>query len=174
MFRKTAMVMTTLAALVLTADSALARGGHCGGGGCGSWSGCGAGGCGGGGCAAPACGSCAAAPAAPAKPCATCTGGSCAPAGKYAAAPTVAPAYISVSLPADAKLTIDGQATTSTSAARSFVTTSLEDGKQYSYTLQMQVVRDGKVQTVSQDVIVQAGKESKVTLTLPTEAVAAK
>jgi uncharacterized protein (TIGR03000 family) len=88
-----------------------------------------------------------------------------------AAAP--APAYIVVSLPADATLTIDDKATSSTTETRTFVTPSLEDGKDFSYTLKMQVVRNGKVQTVSQTVAVQAGKESKVSLTLPTESVAA-
>src|SRR5207247_1488613 len=55
-----------------------------------------------------------------------------------------APAQLFVSLPTDAKLSIDGEKTTSVSAERTFVSPTLEAGKAYTYTLQAEFVRDGK------------------------------
>lgn len=171
MFRKIALVgALSLAVAALQASPADARGrrcgGGCGGGGCGS--GCYSGGCGGGGCYGGGCAT---------GGCATggCAGGVCAlpGAGGYAAAPT-APAYLTVSLPADARLLIDDRATNSTSETRSFVTPALETGREYTYTLKAQVVRDGKAVVVSKEVTVKPGQETSVTLTLPTDAVAAK
>src|SRR5437667_464985 len=54
---------------------------------------------------------------------------------------TPAPATILVSLPAEAKLTVDGTTTTSTSATRLFVSPALEQGKEYFYTLQADLTR---------------------------------
>ena len=54
-----------------------------------------------------------------------------------------APATIVLSLPADAKVSIDGVATTSTSATRTFITPELNPTKEFVYTLSAQVVRDG-------------------------------
>ena len=129
-----------------------------------------------GGCAAPAvrvcggpapCASCGAAYAAPAG-CSSCASGACA----YAA-PETGAATIVVSLPADAKLTIDGQATTSTSEHRVFVSPSLPAGQEYHYTLQAEVVVDGKPVTLSKTIAVRAGEQSQVTLA-PITGVAAR
>ena len=53
---------------------------------------------------------------------------------------TSAPATIQVSLPANAKLFVDGVATQSTSATRTLVTPELPAGQQFSYTLKAQTV----------------------------------
>ena len=82
-----------------------------------------------------------------------------------AAAP--APVRIVVTLPADARLTIDGAATTSTSDTRVFLSPELSPGRAYQYTLRAEVIRDGKPISLAQTVQVQAGKESRVTMTLP-------
>ncbi len=53
-------------------------------------------------------------------------------------------ATIIVNLPADAKLTFDGEATKSTSARRTFVTPELKPGVEYSYILKAERMQDGK------------------------------
>lgn len=196
MFRKTALVMVALAATVLWTGNANARGRHCGsscggsscggsschsggcgggscyGGGCGGGScysgSCGGGGCYGGSCSTGGCygGSCAVGGG--------CANGQCAIGGARVVAGAPAQAYIVVSLPADAKLLIDNKPTASTSETRTFVTPELAAGKDFVYTLTAKIMRDGKEETISQEVTVKAGKESKVSLTLPTAAVAAK
>jgi len=77
-------------------------------------------------------------------------------------------ATLIVSLPADARLSIDGHATASTSGSRLFHSRSLENGFDYYYVLEAEVVRDGKTERVSQRVIVRAGQETRVALELPT------
>jgi uncharacterized protein (TIGR03000 family) len=79
-----------------------------------------------------------------------------------------APATIVVSLPADARLMIDDRPTTSTSDTRVFVSPALNPGREYHYTLKAEVMRDGKPVLMEERVAVQAGKESRVTLALPT------
>ena len=77
-------------------------------------------------------------------------------------------AVIVVSLPADAKLTIDDEATTSTSDQRVFVSSNLPTGQEFHYTLKAEVVVNGKSVVVSEVVTVRAGEETKVTLGAPT------
>jgi uncharacterized protein (TIGR03000 family) len=132
---------------------------HHGGGCCGEVASCGCSG------APVGCSSCAS--AAPAG-CSSCASGACA----YAQ-PATGAATIVVSLPADAKLTFDGEATTSTSSQRVFVSPALPAGQEYHYTLQAEVVVDGKPVTVSKTVAVRAGEQSHVTLT-PVTGVAAR
>jgi len=79
-----------------------------------------------------------------------------------------APATLIVSLPADAKLSIDDTATTSSSEERTFVSPALKPGMDYNYTLKAEVVRDGKTLKIEEKVVVHAGEETRVTLTLPT------
>jgi uncharacterized protein (TIGR03000 family) len=76
-------------------------------------------------------------------------------------------ATIIVNLPADAKLTIDGQATTSTSGTRRFSSPALEPGKEYFYTLKAEVVADGKPEVITERVTVRANRETRVNLALP-------
>ncbi len=83
-----------------------------------------------------------------------------------------APATIVVDLPADAKLRIDNDATSSTGASRVFQSPTLNPGKEYQYTLTAEVVRDGKPVKAEQVVTVKAGQTTPVTLTLPAPGVA--
>jgi uncharacterized protein (TIGR03000 family) len=83
-----------------------------------------------------------------------------------------APATILVSLPTDAKLLIDNEATTSSGASRVFQSPTLNPGKEYQYTLSAEVVRDGKHVKAEQVVTVKAGQTTPVTLTLPTPGIA--
>jgi uncharacterized protein (TIGR03000 family) len=80
------------------------------------------------------------------------------------------PATIMVSLPADAKLTINDSPTTSTSATRTFVSPPLERGSSYIYTLRAEV--NGQAQ--SQDIRVQPGEITSVQFTFATKAVAGR
>jgi len=73
-----------------------------------------------------------------------------------------APATLTVSLPADAKLTVDGAATKSTSSQRTFTTPELAPGKTFSYTLKAEYMKDGQMVSTEKVVYVQAGKETKV------------
>jgi uncharacterized protein (TIGR03000 family) len=75
-----------------------------------------------------------------------------------------APATLVLSLPADAKVTLDGVVTTSTSATRTFVTPELLPAKEFVYVLSAEIVRDGQTLTVKQEVTVRAGEETRVTL----------
>jgi uncharacterized protein (TIGR03000 family) len=83
-----------------------------------------------------------------------------------------APATIVVSLPADAKLLIDNEATTSTGDSRVFVSPTLNPGREYHYTLKAQAVRDGKPVTVERVIAVRAGETTPASLTLPATSVA--
>ena len=83
-----------------------------------------------------------------------------------------APVTIVVDLPADAKLLIENEATTSTGESRVFQSPTLNPGKEYQYTLTAEVVRDGKPIKAEQVVTVKAGQVIPVTLTLPTPGVA--
>ncbi len=75
-----------------------------------------------------------------------------------------APATIIVSLPADARLSIDDAPTTSTSERRVFVSPELNPGRQYHYTLKAEWNRDGKNVVVTKEVAVSAGNQTAVTL----------
>lgn len=85
-----------------------------------------------------------------------------------------APATIVVELPADATLTVDGAATASASNVRVLVSPELTYGKVYEYTLAAKVVREGKTVQVEKNVVVRAGEESRVSMTLPVATVAAR
>jgi uncharacterized protein (TIGR03000 family) len=74
-----------------------------------------------------------------------------------------APATIVLSLPADAKVAIDGVATTSTSTTRTFVTPELVPAKEFVYVLSAEIVREGQKLTVSEQVTVRAGEQTRVT-----------
>lgn len=77
---------------------------------------------------------------------------------------TEKPARLEVKLPADATLTIDGKATKSVTALRSFETPALEINKVFSYTLEAKYTKDGEVVTVKKVVDVEAGATTKVDL----------
>jgi uncharacterized protein (TIGR03000 family) len=73
-------------------------------------------------------------------------------------------ASIQVTLPADAKLTFDGQPTSSTSGTRWFVSPPLQQGWDYQYQLRAEIVRNGVPQMVNRTVIVRANEETRVSM----------
>jgi uncharacterized protein (TIGR03000 family) len=83
-------------------------------------------------------------------------------------------ATIVVSLPADAKLSIDDSPTTSTGPNRVFVSPALETDRDFHYTLKAEVVRDGRPITMQRQVTVRAGQETPVTFTLPATGVVSR
>jgi uncharacterized protein (TIGR03000 family) len=84
------------------------------------------------------------------------------------------PATIIVSLPADAKLRIDGNATQSDSARRTFSTPALEPGSVYAHELTAEVVIDGRTVTQTQRVTVRAGQVAEVPFNFSTQGVASR
>jgi uncharacterized protein (TIGR03000 family) len=75
-----------------------------------------------------------------------------------------APATIQVNLPADATLTVDGNATTSTSELRVFTSPTLPAGQEYFYSIKAEIVRDGQKLTAVERVAVKAGQETRLAL----------
>lgn len=75
-----------------------------------------------------------------------------------------AAARITVRLPEEAKLFVDGQACPLTSTPRSFDTPKLEAGRKFYYTLKAEMVRDGQTMVQSQRVVIEAGKKVDVSL----------
>jgi uncharacterized protein (TIGR03000 family) len=71
-------------------------------------------------------------------------------------------------LPANARLTIDGQSTKSTSANRLFITPPLQGGSNYQYLLRAEITRDGQRLTQQQKVTVRPGEETSVTFNFAT------
>jgi uncharacterized protein (TIGR03000 family) len=171
------------ASLLFLADSAEAgrRGGGCGGGrgGCGGGrGGCGGGyvgGCGGGGCGGGFAGGCGGGGMAVGAPIyGPGYGGPGHGGGRGRGthgghrSAASAPANLLVTLPSDARLFVDGQATTSTSGQRRLITPDLQPGRDYHYTLRAEVVRNGEVQRVSQRVTVRAGEDTPVNIQIST------
>jgi len=88
---------------------------------------------------------------------------------------TAAPATIVVSLPAGARLIVDGAPTNSTSENRTLVTPNLEFGSTYVYTMRAEIVRDGETVAQVQTVNVRGGETSVVQFNFSTtQAVASR
>jgi uncharacterized protein (TIGR03000 family) len=106
----------------------------------------------------------------------SCYGGQVMPAEKVPVKPMgmAAPANLIVNLPADATLSIDEAATTSTGSIRNFITPELEAGKTYTYTLKAEITRDGKIETITRQVEVRAGQLTNVTMEAPAAATVAR
>jgi uncharacterized protein (TIGR03000 family) len=83
-----------------------------------------------------------------------------------------APARIVVSLPANAKLFVDGTATKATEATRVFASPALEPGKEYYYTFTGEVIRGGETLTSTKSVAVRAGQIVDVQLDFPIQTLA--
>lgn len=66
-------------------------------------------------------------------------------------------AMLIISVPAEAKVFLNGQATRSTGRVRSFNTPNLETGKNYSYEVRAELTRDGQTVTETRQVTFQAG-----------------
>jgi uncharacterized protein (TIGR03000 family) len=75
-----------------------------------------------------------------------------------------APARITITVPSDARVSIDGTATVSTETTRTFESPILMTGKSYTYTFKAEFVRDGKNVVVSRNVQVKAGSDITVSL----------
>jgi uncharacterized protein (TIGR03000 family) len=71
-------------------------------------------------------------------------------------------ARVTVLLPADARLSVDGVALRAGSAQRTFDTPKIEPGRSYHYTFTAEVVREGQTHTRNRRVYVEAGKEVTV------------
>jgi len=85
-----------------------------------------------------------------------------------------APATIVVSLPAEARLSIDGNVTSSTSARRVFTSPALQQGETYVYTLRAEIVREGQTIAETQTVTVRAGEQTPVSFNLTSQGVASR
>lgn len=103
-------------------------------------------------------GSCSAGPSSFGSPGSSCPGGVCPIPGSR----PILQATLVVSLPSDAKLTIDGNVTASTGSTRTFSTPL--PGQSGTYTLEARI--GGQV--VVRQVTVRAGEETAVTLEMPT------
>jgi uncharacterized protein (TIGR03000 family) len=84
------------------------------------------------------------------------------------------PATIVISLPADARLIVDGASTSSTSERRTLVTPVLEGDSTYVYTMQAEVTREGRVLTQTQQVTVRGGETSNVQFNFSAQSVASR
>jgi uncharacterized protein (TIGR03000 family) len=89
-------------------------------------------------------------------------------------AQVAAPATIVVSLPADARLTVDDTPTKEAASPRRFVTPPLDRGKTYYYTLKGEIVRDGRTITTTKRITFRAGEEAQVSLEFDGVSVAQK
>jgi uncharacterized protein (TIGR03000 family) len=85
-----------------------------------------------------------------------------------------APATLVVSVPADARLTVDGTLTKTTSSLRRFTTPPLERGRLYYYNLAAEVQVDGRLETITQRVTVRAGEETRAALSAPVATASAR
>jgi uncharacterized protein (TIGR03000 family) len=79
-----------------------------------------------------------------------------------------APATLVVTLPADARLTIQGVETRSTASERTFISPALQPGQEYQYVLEATLTRHGKTEKKVEKVSVWAGRESKINIQFPT------
>ena len=87
---------------------------------------------------------------------------------------TTAAATIVVTLPAEARLTVDGNATASTSDRRTFLTPPLETGADYVYTLRAEIVRDGNALVRTKEVAVRGGQTTNVPFTFSAQHLASR
>ena len=81
-------------------------------------------------------------------------------------------AKVVVTLPADAKLSVEGKTLKTSEGQREFITPQLEAGTNYRYTIKAEVVRNNQVVTQSREVRVRAGETTRVSFDLPAEGVA--
>lgn len=72
---------------------------------------------------------------------------------------------LTVTLPAEAKLYIDGQLMKSTSGSRTFRTPTLNPGQTYFYDVKVEMVRDGETVSDTQRVIIRPGQNAQVAFT---------
>ena len=68
-----------------------------------------------------------------------------------------APALLTVTVPENAKLYVDGQLTNGSGTTRQFHTPSLQPGQTYYYEMKVEVEMDGDVKTQTKRVLVESG-----------------
>jgi len=68
-------------------------------------------------------------------------------------------ALLSVSVPAETKIFINGTATTSTGSERQFVSRGLSSGNRYDYEVRAEITRDGQTITETKNVTLAAGQQ---------------
>ena len=76
------------------------------------------------------------------------------------------PGKVLINLPEDARLLFNGTPAAGRGAVRTFATPPLAHGQSYAYDLTAEVIRDGRVQSVTERVVVRAGEKTSVTLSL--------
>lgn len=79
-------------------------------------------------------------------------------------------AILTVSVPSDAKVFVNGNATSSTGSRRQYVSRGLADGFDYTYEVRVEAVRDGKKVQQSKTVQVRSGGTADLAFDLPKKA----
>jgi uncharacterized protein (TIGR03000 family) len=74
------------------------------------------------------------------------------------------PGKVTINVPVDAKLLFNGAVASGTGRERTFATLPLQPGTLYAYDLTAEVIRNGKVERVTERVIVRAGETASVSL----------
>jgi uncharacterized protein (TIGR03000 family) len=74
-----------------------------------------------------------------------------------------APAQVTVRLPAEARLWVDGAPCPLTSDTRTFATPGLTPGREYVYIMRAEAIRDGQTITQTQRIVLAAGRQVNVT-----------
>jgi uncharacterized protein (TIGR03000 family) len=69
---------------------------------------------------------------------------------------------LTVWVPFDAKVTVNGRETSSTGSRRQFISYGLKPGFSYKYVVQAEVVRNGQTQTDTRDVTLTPGQITSV------------
>jgi len=75
-------------------------------------------------------------------------------------------ATLTVNVPGEARVFVNGLATTSTGAERQFVSRNLRRGARYNYEIRAELVRDGKVVTETKSVQLATGETAELAFTL--------
>lgn len=88
--------------------------------------------------------------------------------------PSTAPATIVVTLPAEGKLKVDGYQTTSTGERRVLITPAIQVGQDFIYTLQAEIVRDGRPVVETQNITVRGGETTNAPFTFAAQGVASR
>jgi uncharacterized protein (TIGR03000 family) len=73
---------------------------------------------------------------------------------------------LTVSVPADARVFVNGKSTTSTGTQRHFVSRGLRNGYKYAYEVRVEVVRDGRTIDDVKNVELRAGENSRLAFNL--------
>jgi uncharacterized protein (TIGR03000 family) len=76
---------------------------------------------------------------------------------------------LTVAVPDDAKIYVNGQATTSTGGSRQYVSRSLQPGFSYAYEVRAEVVRDGRTVEQVKTIDVRAGETAKLAFDFPAD-----